>query len=290
MSSTPPRSRACCRRPAWHLQRIHARGRGAQRMPAPGPGAEDGQGQMLGAVPGLRAYGHRRFGTQPPCCAKRNPAQERRGPRARCQPQESGAIGKAHRRRRGRKGVPGGGEERFYILTHPKIKPSIQSRMEDVLQDAIPPTRWAGDAYTACGQGADPLRALRPLNHCRQQGFEFRARCRRDNFVVLAKFDGVRIQAAQVVDGPGNAPPSASGLRPKPRDREFVEPTQRDTATAFNAFSTDCCARKPRAATLPGAAAAADRKSRDRAAQAATSAGLLHPAASYTSLPSFFAQ
>jgi NAD(P)-dependent dehydrogenase (short-subunit alcohol dehydrogenase family) len=29
-------------------------------------------------------------------------------------------------------------EERFYILTHPKIKPSIQWRMEDILQDRNP--------------------------------------------------------------------------------------------------------------------------------------------------------
>jgi NAD(P)-dependent dehydrogenase (short-subunit alcohol dehydrogenase family) len=29
-------------------------------------------------------------------------------------------------------------DERFYILTHPKIKPSIQWRMEDILQDRNP--------------------------------------------------------------------------------------------------------------------------------------------------------
>jgi hypothetical protein len=31
-------------------------------------------------------------------------------------------------------------------------------------------------------------------------GFEFSARCRRDNFIVIAKLYGVRIQTAQVVD------------------------------------------------------------------------------------------
>ena len=29
-------------------------------------------------------------------------------------------------------------DERFYILTHPKIKPSIQWRMEDILQERNP--------------------------------------------------------------------------------------------------------------------------------------------------------
>ena len=29
-------------------------------------------------------------------------------------------------------------DERFYILTHPKIKPSIQWRMEDILRERNP--------------------------------------------------------------------------------------------------------------------------------------------------------
>ena len=29
-------------------------------------------------------------------------------------------------------------DERFYILTHPKIKPAIQWRMEDILQERNP--------------------------------------------------------------------------------------------------------------------------------------------------------
>ena len=35
-------------------------------------------------------------------------------------------------------------EERFYILTHPKIKPSIQWRMEDILQDRNPTNPMGG--------------------------------------------------------------------------------------------------------------------------------------------------
>ena len=30
---------------------------------------------------------------------------------------------------------------RFYILTHPKIKPAIEMRMKDILEGRSPPTR-----------------------------------------------------------------------------------------------------------------------------------------------------
>jgi hypothetical protein len=29
-------------------------------------------------------------------------------------------------------------DERFYILTHPRIKGAIQARMQDILEDSIP--------------------------------------------------------------------------------------------------------------------------------------------------------
>ena len=95
--------------------------------------------RLFGAVPGLRAERNCRLGTQPAGCT----AEPGAGKSAEQQAREAllrkaVTSGKISADEVAQKVFEAVRDERFYILTHPRIKTSIQWRMEDILQERKP--------------------------------------------------------------------------------------------------------------------------------------------------------
>ncbi len=122
-----------------HLLRVQACGGHADGVPVPRPRAAQLARRRVAALSGLRADRHHRLGAQPPRPAAQRPArQDRRGAGARRAMRKAVLSGKVSAEQVAEMVFDAVQTNRFYILTHPKIKGAIQTRMEDILQERSP--------------------------------------------------------------------------------------------------------------------------------------------------------
>ena len=123
-----------------HLLRLQARGGDAERMPVPRPCRARREDRRVGAVPGVRTHRHHRLGTQSPgvSCATRRARAHRRTLEREERMRHAVQSGRISAEMVAEMVFDGIQQERFYILTHPRIKPAIQARMEDILNERNP--------------------------------------------------------------------------------------------------------------------------------------------------------
>ena len=126
---------------------------------APRPARAQLARRRLGAVPRLRAHRHRRTRSAAGRRSYRNfPKIAGNASRRQAMLRKAVTSGKVSADQVAQAVVAAVKEERFYILTHPRIKGAIQARMEDILQERAPRDPLA--------RYAEPRSLARPAPPC----------------------------------------------------------------------------------------------------------------------------